>query len=375
MSGKRGNERAHGPYKHHNRFRVVIVGANGKRTFARDGESGSSSFASWEAAADYIAGFRGAADTRTLGEAVRDWLNSLKVAGQVKNSIDTARHRVYGLLGLVEGDRLLSSVTRTTARQLATQRAKEVAVDTMRGELSYASRCFQWCVEQGWIKTDPFLEIEAQGKRNRGKPQLRVDEARRFVSVATAEESAESTAVLMAILMGLRAHEIVGRVARDVDDGGRLLVIDKSKTRAGERTVVVPPILQVRLLALVAGKKPDAPIFGELTRYGVLYHAVRLSEEAGVPRVTPHGLRGTFASLAVTSQLPGYVTGLAPPTMEQVAKSIGHNDRGATMRRHYMAPGAEQSAGVAAVTSMLGETETSRENQFPGVNIIQPEVN
>jgi integrase len=69
--------------------------------------------------------------------------------------------------------------------------------------------------------------------------------------------------VLMALLMGLRAHEVVQRTVRDLDDNGRLLVIGSSKTRAGVRTVAVPPLLRPRLLALTANRAADAMIFTE----------------------------------------------------------------------------------------------------------------
>jgi hypothetical protein len=35
----------------------------------------------------------------------------------------------------------------------------------------------------------------------------------------------------MTLLMGMRASEVVNRVTRDVDDGGRLLWIPEAKTR------------------------------------------------------------------------------------------------------------------------------------------------
>jgi hypothetical protein len=45
-----------------------------------------------------------------------------------------------------------------------------------------------------------------------------------------------TVAALVSLLMGMRASEITTRVARDLDDGGRLLWIPDAKTEAGKRT-------------------------------------------------------------------------------------------------------------------------------------------
>jgi integrase len=45
----------------------------------------------------------------------------------------------------------------------------------------------------------------------------------------------------MALLMGLRANEVTNRKCRDVDDDGRVLWIDRAKTRKGARTLEIRP--------------------------------------------------------------------------------------------------------------------------------------
>ena len=104
-----------------------------------------------------------------------------------------------------------------------------------------------------------------------------------------------------------------------------------------------------------------------MTRHALHYHAVRFAELAGVPRVTPHGLRGTFATLAVTAGLPGMAANGALP-LADAAHMMGHADGGATMRRHYMAPGAEESAASARVTDLLGARSGADEQSASGLN-------
>jgi integrase len=105
------------------------------------------------------------------------------------------------------------------------------SVDTHRNTLAEARMLGKWCVTKRWLRSNPAEGIEGKGKRRHGKPQLRIDEARRWL--AKAEELAEggdvgAIAAMMTLLLGVRASEIVSRVVRDLDDDGRLLWIPDS---------------------------------------------------------------------------------------------------------------------------------------------------
>jgi hypothetical protein len=87
-----------------------------------------------------------------------------------------------------------------------------------------------------------------------------------------------------------------------VDHGSRLLWIPDSKTEAGSRQIRVPVQLVPHLQRLAAGKLPAAPLFAHVaTRARAQARAreqvTRLCKLAGVPRVTPHGLRRTLATM------------------------------------------------------------------------------
>ena len=112
---------------------------------------------------------------------------------------------------------------------------------------------------QGWIRQNPLAGVKPIGKRRRGKAQLRINETRRLVAHAIlqacwSDEEAGTPnlrfnregalAVLVALLMGMRAGEVVMIEKRDLDDGGKLLWISDSKTEAGKRTLRVPAVLQ-----------------------------------------------------------------------------------------------------------------------------------
>jgi hypothetical protein len=80
--------------------------------------------------------------------------------------------------------------------------------------------------------------VKGVGKRKRGKPQLRIDEARKFIAEAKRMADAGDIAGVVglgALCFGTRITELVSRPVRELDDDGRLLWISKSKTaRPGE---------------------------------------------------------------------------------------------------------------------------------------------
>ena len=327
-------EKAHGPYPHGKRFRVVLVAADGTRR--------PRSFASEREALDYLAIWREETDGRTLAGAVDAYLAHLRSRGLRAATVTTTKHRLHGLLRVVEQDRPLGALTPAVAAALWRHRCGEVVTDTQAGELAAAHGFAAWCREQGWLRADPFDGLAPSGKRRAGKPQLRIDEARRFLDRALDDENRRAgLAAALALVMGMRASEITGRVVRDVDDGARVLWIERAKTRHGDRTLEVPEALRPRLAELVAGRGGGEPLFGDVDRHWLGYHVRRICRAAKVPVVPPHGLRGTQSSIAAP----------AVP-VEHVAAALGHGGTGIT-RRHYIAKGAEQDGRQRAALRVI----------------------
>lgn len=332
-------ERVYGPYKFRNRWRVEC-----KRT---DGERSVVSFASEAAALKFAADARGEAEGRTVNRAVDLYLEQLANRGRRDSTIETLRHRLKAILQLVErGDLQVRKLTPAVARGYYAARAAKVAPATHHNELRACRTFAGWCVRQGWITADPFAAIETTGAASTGKPQLRIDEARRFLEAALAYRDRDGreagTAAALALLMGLRASEVTDRVVRDVDDGARVLWVPHAKTRKGIRHLEVPAVLRPRLAELTAGRSGTEPLFGAgANKDWLRYHVVKLTQIAGVPRVTSHGLRGTASSIAVAAAPIGVV-----------AAALGHAGADVT-RRHYLAVEAEETGQQRAVLRVL----------------------
>lgn len=316
------SERAHGPYRHGQRWRVVLVAADGARRYR--------SFTSEALALKYVALWQDETDGRTVSGAVDLYLEHMRQRGLRETTIETAEYRLRALLDTAGRDRALRSLTHAVARAMFSARAAKISGDTQTGELAAARGFGAWCVAQGWLASCPFAELKAKKGKARGKAQLRIDEARRFLDRALDDGTPAGLAAAMALLMGLRASEITGRVVRDVDDDGRVLWIDRAKTKAGVRHLEIPEVLRPGIAQLVADRGQAEPLWGDVDRHWLGYHVRRLCRAAGVPVVTPHGLRGTFGSISAET---------AP--VEHVARALGHVGPAIT-RRHYLADGAEQ---------------------------------
>jgi integrase/recombinase XerC len=340
--GRRRREglRIWGPYERRGSWRFFIAGPDGRRvahTFATRAEC--------ERAIELASA---ATSAETLSAAVDKYLGDLRARGLKPATVESAEDRLRLLLDLrANGHRSLSWLAGRGPELYERVRASRAA-DTHRNALAIGKAFGRWLVASH-LARDPFAGVKPTGRKARGadKAQLRVDEARRLSAWCLEREDAAATAVLAALLLGVRASELVARDCRDVDDGGRLLWITRTKTRAGSRVLEVPELLRPRLVALVARRPGTAPLFVDgdgvrRTRHWVHGRVVAATIGAGVPRVTPHGLRRTSASLATA----------AGAAAELVAAQLGHASPAITARA-YVDPSTARSATARAGLRVL----------------------
>jgi integrase len=153
---------------------------------------------------------------------------------------------------------------------------------------------------------------------------------------------AGAVAAMMALLLGMRASEIISRVVRDLDDEGRLLWIPDAKTEAGKRTLRVPELLRPYLEQLAAGKAPEALLFGKHWRDWPREWVRQICRAAGVPEVGAHSMRGLHSTLALDAGVTG----------QAVAASLGHESTATTMQS-YASPDAVSTARQRRALTVL----------------------
>lgn len=351
MSAKRG-ERILGPYPHEYGWRVIEIDADGKR---------SSTIIELEADAErYVELLKVALalEDHTTETALREYRPHLAAKGDKPESIDVT---AWAICLFFPEPQSLRSLTADRCSQLyedlrtrpSARTGKPLAADTHRNALAQVKSFLAWCVERRWLKANPCAQVKGIGKRRpRGKSlgkagnELRVKQARTWyrkaLELARAGDHG-AIAALVALLLGLRASEIISRLVADLDEDqgpADLLWIPCAKTAAGRRTLEVPAELRPLLAGLAAGKLRERHLF-ECERpheraahkpHGrdwVIDQVHRVCDLADVPRVTAHAMRGLLATITAERGLAGHL----------IAATLGHEDERTTMHA-YAAPGA-----------------------------------
>ena len=358
---RREPPRVVGPYQEKNRWRIVVVEQGKRKSFF---------CTSPEEALKLKADFAKQVDlppSRKLADVFTDWEQDKVRRGACKPQSakhQTKRLRMF-LRPLLEEE--ISALTPRRAASLYEQytgrrsrtTGKPISAATHRFDLWTAKFFFQWAVERGYLGANPFEGVKPVGKVSSGKPQLRIEEARRFTEAALVyfEERNKPLALgaLLALTMGLRTGEVMDRTVRDLDDGARYLWIDEGKTQNARRHLEVPSVLSPFLLRLARGKHPDELLFGVSAVTGqprprqAMHLTVQtICQKAGVPRVCTHSLRGLWATLAVKSGAVSHA----------VAESLGHHSFAVT-QKHYAQPAAVANAATARVLDRLSPSSAA----------------
>lgn len=337
----------YGPYADGGKWRLVVTDRDQRRAIKTD--SYESAIALRDSLLDQIK----RRSSRTFREAVADYRQNLASRGVL-----TVGDTIGKLLRFLPLDEVLSAIDNRRAESMylaETQRRKEdgqlIAVDSHHSMLRTTKTFYKWLVATRQIKVSPFAEVRYVGRPKRGKTQLRIDEARKLVAVALEHASNRKVApaaILMQIFLGLRPTESVVRAVRDLDDEGRMLWVPFGKTSNAKRRLQVPETLRQVLLLHAEGKSADDPLLGPLhepehNRDLIYYNLRKLCQEAGVPCVCPHSLRGLNATLALE----------AGATPHSVAAALGHSSF-ATTARHYADSNAVANLSLRKVADLLG---------------------
>lgn len=324
-------------YQHRRKWRVDVVSAQGKRGAELfDFEADAQQFAKDTRKA------LGLAAGTTVQQALDAYEGHLKAKGNEPKSAESTMYKVGRLLGSDWKKRELAQLSAKAAADLyrgITGETKDDGTPKLRPSshrqmLLEAKTWGRWCVDQKFIRSSPFEAVKGVGKRAKGKEQLYDDEGLRVFEACVARAKAQGPlAVAMALTMGLRASEILVREVRDLDNGGTQLWIPKGKTKSARRKLTVPPDLQEALRALAEGRGSTELLFpgnegGRHNNSWLRRWTKRMATAAGVKYVCPHGLRGTFTSVAL-------------PTIgrkELVVAAAGHSHERMTIGT-YAAPG------------------------------------
>lgn len=331
----------------------------------------------------------------TLGDYLDRWLAGIRVKPTTHANYRTAPRYVMPRLGALPLQSVTPEHLDGLYRELETSGKRDgtgLAPKSVRHVHTALRKALQDAVDRGHLPrnvadlANPPTQKQARSRNARDKAWSS-EQVRTFLAHLDGDRHAAAMRLMLAT--GLRRAELLGLRWTDVDldaselrvaqtvttANGRVVWQVDAKTDAGERTMSLDPdTVQVlrehrrtqaaeRLAAPVWGGdregtnargNPHDP--GELlfTRAdgnpydpGEFTKAVqRRTDAAGLPHIGVHGLRHTYATLALKAGV----------SVEVLSRRLGHSDPSVTYRIYAHAlPGDDEQAARTAATAIFGE--------------------
>jgi integrase len=290
----------------------------------------------------------------TVEKVLKLYEQYLVEKGNKRKSIDEnmRRLRVWH-----ESTTPISEITPSKLKKMYRKRVEKLAADSHRNELAVVKTFWKWVVKKGWATRSPADDIEPIGRRRKGKPQLMEGEAQRLFDTAfelALKGDEGALAVLLALLHGLRSKEIRQLKVRHVDIAAERVVLwvafedESGKTKAAKRRMALEEPLASLLTLRASGRPADGYLFPSNSSTGyrsgtwLLKNVKRLCKTADVPVVPPHGLRGTWSTLAEGAGVVGQL----------VTQELGQVHR-KTTEEHYTRPEAISKGRTRRVLRVL----------------------
>lgn len=198
--------------------------------------------------------------------------------------------------------------------------------------------CMRWCMEEAprnWrgLVQPEALRLNRTARKRLGKTGAKSDRLERphlapFFEALAKHPTPNMRALITGLLMtGARMNELSGLKWVDIDWRWKSLTIHDKATQE-TRVIPLPPYMESTLRQLERNKGESVYVFPSRDPAKPLSWANKavtdICRVAGVPHVTVHGLRRSFASLAESADIP------AGP----IAQIMGHTPN-AIAEKHY----------------------------------------
>lgn len=268
----------------------------------------------------------------TLGEWLERWMDTVVRPTRAETTVYGYQNIVDRHLCPLLGEIPLSALTAQHIQDyyLHAQRSRCLSASTVRRHHDLLSAALRAAVRQELLPLSPMDRVEPPRPRPHEARFYTPDQLRRLYALL--EGSALELPVRLAGSLGLRREELCGLTWRCIDLPRQLLrvcqarttcgssVVEKeTKNRASVRTLSLPPELAALLTAARAGKQPEDYVI--CNRRGQPYSPNALSlaftrfvAGHGLPKITLHGLRHSFATAASVQGVPLF----------DIGKALGH---------------------------------------------------
>jgi integrase len=289
----------------------------------------------------------------TFHEFASDWLEARRPELRPRTVKDYEWALTYHLLPFFKDHRLSAIDAAEVDRyKLAKVRQGKLAPAQINKTLKRLSQILDVAVDYGHIAMNPALSRGGRRRVKESTPPRTWVEPEQLLALLGGAPKRHRAVLATLAGAGLRVGELCALDWRDIDLATGTLVVQESKTPAGQREVDLPSGLITELWTLAATSPhtdPGDPVFvgrrgtrhstdnvGRRLKSAIKTANVRLGELGIAPiseRVSPHSLRRTYASLRFAcGDDPVYVAeqgGWADPSfpIKVYAKAVRRRDR------------------------------------------------
>lgn len=268
--------------------------------------------------------------------------------------------RCYPLIGAILAKSL---TTYRLEKFVAEMGEKRLSAKTIKNTIGLLSSAYDHAIFIGQLKENPCKRVSLPKQQPKDIRIFYLEEIPKFLEAIADVDLNEKVAYELALFLGLRRSEILGLRESDVDIVQGLIyvhstrhrvdgedVVQDTKTKRSTRILALPDILILDLARLLEIHR-QFPY--ESTDYLIQNGAgdplgsqalssrlSRLEKEKGLPNVTLHGLRHTYASLLHSQGVD----------MANISAELGHSNLATTMNiyTHIFQSATNASRGIAS---------------------------
>lgn len=298
----------------------------------------------------------------TVRNLLESYISHCKTLGRKATTIhgyEITADRCYPLIGTILAKDL---TTYRLEKFVAEMGEKRLSAKTIKNTIGLLSSAYDHAIFIGQLDSNPCKRITLPKLTPKDIRIFYLDEIPKFLEAIADVDLNEKCAYELALFLGLRRSEILGLRESDVDIVQGLVYVHNTrhrvdredieqdtKTKKSTRILALPDILILDLARLIETHRQfkyesvDYLIqdgFGNaLGGQALSSRLTRLEQKHGLPNVTLHGLRHTYASLLHSKGVD----------MANISAELGHSNLATTMNiyTHIFQSATNASRGIA----------------------------
>lgn len=317
----------------------------------------------------------------TVKSIVSGYIAKKKALGASANTIrgyNICAERIYSVLGEFSAESLTTYHVEEFVALLADKSGKAYSPKTIANTIGLLSSAYEDAERTGRLERNPCSRATLPKKESREIVVFNEDEMMKFLEVLRNERIDYMVGYELCLLCGLRRSEVLGLKEEDVDIENRTVSIQRSrhyvegksveqttKTAKSRRTLALPDVL-VKDLAMLLKERHEFDhvqseyliqdgFGGAINPSAFSSQVIRIEEKAGLPHVSVHGLRHTYASMLNSAQID----------IARISAELGHSNITTTLNiyTHVFGGASASSRGIAdTINSKLEKDKNDKED-------------